>query len=151
MPTRLTCLSCGRINRVPEEKLGARPRCGACGAALIGAVPVDLSAEVLRRAVANDALPLVVDFWAPWCGPCRMMAPEFTAAARLLEGRARCARIDTEAHPEVGRIHDIRGIPLLAVFRAGRELRRRAGVMRAGAIADWALAGAPAAGDGGRV
>ncbi|ETX15595.1 thioredoxin [Roseivivax halodurans JCM 10272] len=144
MPVKLACLACGQGNRIPEDRLGASPKCGTCGAPLLPAKPAEVSLDILRKAARMDELPLVVDFWAAWCGPCRMMAPEFAKAAEQMRGRARFAKLDTEAHPDAGRLYNIRGIPLLVAFRGGREIRRQAGVMQAAAIVDWASAEAKA-------
>ena len=141
---KLVCLSCGQGNRIPEQKLGAGPKCGSCGNQLVRPEPAEVSLDVLQKAVRIDELPLVVDFWAEWCGPCRMMAPEFAQAAKRLEGKARFAKLDTEAYPQAGGRYSIRGIPLLITFRAGREVQRQAGVMQASDIVGWVGATASA-------
>jgi thioredoxin 2 len=137
MSIKLACLACGQANRIPLERLDAGPKCGVCGAPLMNDAPSEISLDNLIKAERIDEIPLIVDFWAAWCGPCRMMAPEFAQAARLLKGRARFAKLDTEAFAEAGARYGIRGIPLLVAFRGGREIGRRAGAVSASEIAKW--------------
>jgi thioredoxin 2 len=137
---KLTCLVCGQVNRVPAERLAAGPKCGTCGARLLDGRVRELDPATLAKAVRTDELPLVVDFWAPWCGPCRMMAPEFARAAQALAPGARLAKIDTEAHSEIGARFGIRGIPLLIAFSGGREVARQAGAQPAAEIERWVRA-----------
>lgn len=137
MAVKLACLSCGQRNRVPDDRLRAGAKCGTCGAPLLAAVPVDVSLDVLAKAVRTDQLPLVVDFWAEWCGPCRMMAPNLAEAAKTLAGRVRFAKLDIEAHQPAGRLYSIRSIPLLVLFRDGKEVLRQPGAMSEGQIVDW--------------
>ena len=134
---KLTCLDCGQINRVPAEKLGAGPKCGTCGTPLMPGKAVEVDAATLARAAKADDVPLVVDFWAPWCGPCRMMAPEFSKAAGQLRGEARLVKLHTEDHQTAGTKYGIRGIPTMVAFQSGREARRQSGAMPAGQIVNW--------------
>ncbi|TYB80554.1 thioredoxin TrxC [Maritimibacter fusiformis] len=136
-PMKLTCLACGAVNRVPSDKLGAGPKCGTCGEKLNDAKVHEIDAGVLAKATKNDDLPLLVDFWAPWCGPCRMMAPEFSKAAQALGPDARLVKINTEDHPKVSARNNIRGIPTMILYQNGREVARQSGAVPARAIEDF--------------
>ena len=136
----IVCPHCDSINRVPVERLTERPNCGRCHQALFEGSPVTLTGESFSRHVERSDLPLLVDFWAPWCGPCKMMAPQFQQAARLLEPRVRLAKVDTEAEPQLGARYGIRSIPTLVLFRGGSELARQSGALVAQDIVRWATA-----------
>jgi thioredoxin 2 len=141
---KIVCLACGAVNAVPEGKLGAAPKCGVCGDRLMDGKVRELDADVLAKALRVDQVPLVVDYWAPWCGPCKMMAPEFANSARELAGTARYAKINTEDYPQATQGRNIRGIPALIAFRGGREIARQTGAQRAAAITTWVKGAASA-------
>jgi thioredoxin 2 len=134
----LTCLECGQLNKVLGDRLASGPKCGTCGAKLMPAKAVEIDLKTLEKAAKKDSVPLVVDFWAPWCGPCRMMAPEFSKAAGELSGKARLVKLNTEDHQTAGMKYGIRGIPTMIQFRKGREIKRQSGAMQAPAIIGWA-------------
>jgi thioredoxin 2 len=131
------CPSCGTLNRVPPERLAEGPSCGKCKAALLDGKPVPVSEASFDAAVLRTELPVVVDFWADWCGPCHAMAPGFERAAAELKPRVRFAKLDTEAAPGIAARYGIRGIPTLILFQAGKEAARVSGAMDARAIQGW--------------
>lgn len=136
-PLHVVCPQCAGINRLPRERLGQGPQCGRCHAALFDGRPVALNQATFERQVSRSDVPVVVDFWAPWCGPCRSMAPVFEAAAAQFEPQLRFAKVDTEAEQALAAAHGIRSIPTLAVFRNGREIARQAGALPPQQLAAW--------------
>ena len=124
---RVTCAVCGQGNRVPVARMAAGPKCGACGEALMSDKVVEFDLAVHDKVVRADEVPTIIDYWAPWCGPCRAMAPEYAKAAKVLAGHVRFAKINTEEHPAVSSRLAIRGIPLLILWQKGKEVARLPG------------------------
>jgi thioredoxin 2 len=136
----IVCPHCEGVNRIPAARLADAPKCGQCHRPLFTGHPVELTTASFARAIGRSDIPVVVDFWAPWCGPCRMMAPEYEAAAAELEPRVRLAKLNTDAEPGPAGEFGIRGIPTLICFKAGREAARRSGAIGKSEIVRWALA-----------
>ncbi|KAI3606235.1 Thioredoxin 2 [Cupriavidus necator H850] len=136
----IVCPHCQSINRVPAAKLNDQPNCGRCQRALFTGEPIELTAATFPRQLERSDIPLLIDFWAPWCGPCKMMAPQFQQAARLLEPKIRLAKVNTEAEPHLAAQFGIRSIPTLVFFQGGREVTRQAGAMGAQDIVRWVSA-----------
>jgi thioredoxin 2 len=136
----VVCPHCHTTNRVQAEDLSNDPDCGSCHAALFTGEPVNLSATEFDRHITRSQLPVLVDFWAPWCGPCRMMAPAFEQAAAQLEPRVQLAKVNTDEAQGLGARLNIRSIPTLALFLGGREIARQAGAMGAAEIVRWTQA-----------
>ncbi len=134
----IVCPHCEVVNRIPEERMAEGPKCGKCHRPLFVGEPLTLSAANFQQHIGRGDIPVLVDFWAPWCGPCKMMAPQFAQAAALLEPAVRLAKVDTEAEQGLGAQFAIRSIPTLALFRGGRELARQPGAMGTDDIVRWA-------------
>lgn len=136
-PLIVVCPHCHSANRVPAERLADGGTCGKCKGTLFAGAPLELDTAAFERHVGRSDLPLVVDFWAPWCGPCRSMAPAFAQAAQTLEPRYRLAKVNTEVEQSLAARFGIRSIPTIAMFKNGKEVARQAGAMDAANIVRW--------------
>jgi thioredoxin 2 len=134
----IVCPHCDAVNRVPTAKLSADPDCGKCQRALFTGQPVDLSSTRFLKHIERSDIPVLVDFWAPWCGPCRTMAPFYAQATQQLEPAYRVVKVNTEEAQDLSARYAIRSIPTLALFKGGREIARQPGAMDAFNIAAWA-------------
>ena len=130
----VACAHCGAVNRLPTQRLADDPACGRCHQALLDGQPIELDDRRFDDFVRQTTLPVLVDFWAPWCGPCRQMAPQFEAAARQLKGRAVLVKVNSDDSPEASARFAIRSIPTLVRLQGGVEVRRQSGAIPAAQI-----------------
>lgn len=137
-PLRVVCPHCLATNRVPAARLGAAPACGRCHQPLFGAHPTVAGGDGFDAHLTRNDIPVLVDFWATWCGPCQMMAPHFVTAAATLEPTMRLLKVDTDAERNLAARYQIRSIPTLILFAGGREVARQSGAMQTPGIVAWA-------------
>ena len=136
----IVCPDCTSVNRLPSARLTQGPRCGKCKNMLFSGHPVELTSATFERHLSRSDIPVVVDFWAAWCGPCKMMAPAFAQAAVQLEPRVRLAKLNTEQEPAIAQQFGIRSIPTLVIFRGGREIARQSGALDINRLISWVQA-----------
>jgi thioredoxin 2 len=133
----VVCSKCGGVNRLPPARNASDAKCGKCGKRLFSGHPEDVSAEIFNRQITRGSVPVVVDIWAPWCGPCKMMAPAYEAAAKELEPHVRLIKLNSDNEQAVSARLGVRSIPTMILFHGGREVARTSGAMTAGQIVRW--------------
>ena len=136
--THVVCPSCLTKNRVPDDKLAAGGTCGKCGKPLFMHRPIELTSANFNKIIGHNELPVMVDFWAPWCGPCKMMAPVFEQAAQQLEPNMLLGKLNTEQEQMIAARFGIRSIPTIAIFKGGRVVAQQAGAMDMRTLTSWA-------------
>ena len=133
----LVCPHCQAVNRVPITRLSQQPNCGKCHQPIFSGTPIELTAVTFQNQIKNNGIPVLVDFWAPWCGPCKSMAPAFAQATKALEPRVRLGKVNTDVEQGLGNQYGIRSIPTLVLFNGGKEVARQSGAMGLQDIVRW--------------
>ena len=141
--SNIVCTHCGAVNRVAADRDALAAKCGKCGQSLFAGAPADLQSAALERQIARSDVPVLVDVWAPWCGPCRVMAPEFEKAADALEPQVRFTKLNSDENQALAGRLGIRGIPTMILFASGKEVARTSGVMPASQIVQWVSGNLP--------
>ncbi|MDF1879910.1 thioredoxin TrxC [Sulfurimonas sp. MAG313] len=135
--THIVCPYCNGTNKLPNEALKKEPKCGRCKKAILDTTPIELTNENISQHIEKNDIPLIIDFWAPWCGPCKTMGPNFEQSSRNFKSKVRFAKVNTEAEQSLGGHFNIRSIPTLVLFKNGKELDRVSGALDANALSQW--------------